>query len=267
MNFLFPKWPSDAFVLIPSYKSAVFLKTLLPRVLKIVPRRNICVVDDASLDGTNLLCKEFGVPCVAHYTNCGKGASLSDGFRYLLGTRDARWIITMDADGQHAAEDIPLFLNYVKQHPSTGMCIGMRDRAIHKMPISRIISNTLTSWILSFLAGQKIMDCQCGFRIYSRELLERAICKYSRFEMESEIILKAAHYHFPISFIKVQTLYFNGNSHISHIKDTVRWLRAIADVKYGLKKCKPSLQQRPLMTETTIQGKMHHEKTITTIHG
>jgi glycosyltransferase involved in cell wall biosynthesis len=242
----FRTWPADIFVLIPSYKSAVFLKTLLPRIKKLVPSRNICVVDDASLDGTNLLCKDFGVQCISHYENRGKGASLSDGFRFLLGSCKAHWIITMDADGQHAIEDLPLFVESVKKKPSSGICIGSRERAIHKMPFSRIISNSLTSLILSLLSRQKIQDSQCGFRIYSCKLLEQAVCKYSRFEMESEIILRAAFYNFPINFVKVQTLYFNGNSHISHFKDTLRWLRAVTDVWLELRRTQSSYQHLSL---------------------
>ncbi len=236
MNTSIRQWPADTFVLLPSYKSAFTLKTLLPRIQKLVPARNICVVDDGSLDGTNLLCRDLGVQCIAHYNNQGKGASLIDGFRFLLKSCGAQWIITMDADGQHAIEDVPRFIESVRRNPQAGLCIGMRDKAIHKMPVSRILSNSITSFILSILAGQKIFDCQCGFRIYSRQLLERVICKYTRFEMESEIILRAAHHRFPINFIKVQTLYFNENSHISHVKDTLRWMRAITDVWLELHK-------------------------------
>jgi UDP-N-acetylglucosamine---dolichyl-phosphate N-acetylglucosaminyltransferase len=238
MNVTIPQWPADTFVLIPSYKSAVTLKTLLPRIQTLVPARNICVVDDGSLDGTNLLCRDFGVHCIAHYSNQGKGASLADGFRFLLKNLDARWIVTMDADGQHAIEDVPRFIDSVRRDASAGLCIGKREKAVYKMPVSRILSNGLTSLILSILVGQRMLDCQCGFRIYSKQLLERVVCKYTRFEMESEIILRAAYYRFPIKFVKVQTLYFNENSHISHVKDTIRWLRAVTDVWLELHKNK-----------------------------
>jgi glycosyltransferase involved in cell wall biosynthesis len=243
MNTVNRQWPVDTFVLVPSYKSAFTLKTLLPRIQKLVPSRNICVVDDGSLDGTNLLCKDLGIQCIAHYNNQGKGAALVDGFKFLLRSCGARWIITMDADGQHAIEDVPRFLDSVRQNPSWGMCIGMREKVIHKMPVSRILSNSITSIILSVLAGQRILDCQCGFRIYSKHLLERVICKYTRFEMESEIILRAAYHRFPINFVRVQTLYFNENSHISHVKDTIRWLRAVTDVWLELRKRKNGSQQ------------------------
>jgi glycosyltransferase involved in cell wall biosynthesis len=255
MNVTFRQWPADIFVLIPSYKAAVSLKTLLPRIQGLVPSRNICVVDDGSLDGTNFLCKDLGIHCLVHYTNLGKGAALWNGFRFLLNTYDVRWVITMDADGQHAIEDIPRFIDCARQNPTPGLCIGKRKKAIYKMPVSRIFSNSLTSLLLTILVGHRIRDCQCGFRIYSKRLLESVTCKYSRFEMESEIILRAAHLRFPIKFVNVQTLYFNHDSHISHFKDTIRWLRAITGVWMELRKGKRSAGNQDLQRQKELVAK------------
>jgi Glycosyltransferases involved in cell wall biogenesis len=235
-------WPSDTFVLVPSYKSAQSLKVFLPRLLEKAPAPNICIVDDASFDGTDDICKIHEVLYVQHTVNIGKGAALSSGFNLLVGKKHARWVLTMDADGQHSVDDIPFFLVFVKDHPATGICIGRRDLSHKSMPLSRIISNTITSKILSVLTGQKIADSQSGFRIYSAELLKQVHCKYTRFEMESEIILKASFLHFSIGFVKVQTLYFNRISHISHLKDTLRWLKAVFGVLKEMRK-KQSLHE------------------------
>jgi hypothetical protein len=54
--------------------------------------------------------------------------------------------------------------------------------------------------------------------------------------MESEIILKAAHLNFPIGTVRVRTLYFNGPSHIAHVRDTLRWVRSIAGIWWNLRK-------------------------------
>jgi hypothetical protein len=51
--------------------------------------------------------------------------------------------------------------------------------------------------------------------------------------MESEVILKAAGLGFPIRFVKVQTLYFKGTSHISHIADTLRWIKAVLAIRFS----------------------------------
>jgi glycosyltransferase involved in cell wall biosynthesis len=223
-------WPIDIHVLIPAYKSAHTLEAFLPKLLHKTPPENICLVDDASEDGTELLANGLGIQTIKHNVNKGKGACLRDGFDFLIKHRHARWILTMDADGQHSVDDAPKFLDYVNKFPDAGICIGMRNFSVSAMPPARIISNTLTSKIMSILTGQKIFDSQCGFRIYSAKLLACVSCKYDRFEMESEIIQKACFNHFSIGFIKVQTLYLNDSSHISHFKDTVRWLKAVFGV-------------------------------------
>jgi glycosyltransferase involved in cell wall biosynthesis len=223
-------WPADTYVLIPAYKSAHTLATFLPRLLRQTPAGNVCLVDDASEDGTELLAKRLGIETIPHTVNQGKGKCLCDGFEFLVGRKRAQWVLTMDADGQHSTEDIPFFLDYARRFPDAGICIGKRDFSPSVMPLPRIISNTLTSAVLTLLTGQKIIDSQCGFRMYSARLLKRVTCVYRRFEMESEIIQKASFNNFSIGFVKVQTLYLNDSSHISHFKDTLRWLKAVLGV-------------------------------------
>ncbi|MBN1309408.1 MAG: glycosyltransferase family 2 protein [Chitinispirillaceae bacterium] len=223
-------WPPDIAVLIPAYKSAALLRGVLPRVMKYVPERCICVVDDASNDGTSLVCGGYGITCLSHGSNCGKGAALATGFRYLA-TNDTRWIVTMDADGQHAPEDLPKFVAASRKTPPPGICIGTRTMKSAVMPPERILSNLITSRILSLLCGIRIIDSQSGYRLYSMELLKRIDISFNRFEMESEIIMKAAFLGYPVTFTGIQTLYLRGPSHISHIADTVRWAIAVVCIR------------------------------------
>jgi glycosyltransferase involved in cell wall biosynthesis len=226
-------WPENIYVLVPAYKACDSLKTFIPELLKKVPGKRVCIVDDASMDGTGQYCTEMSLTYLSHPVNQGKGAALATGFAYLL-KRNARWILTLDADGQHSPEDIDKFLLFVETHPETGICIGARSKKIGTMPVARICSNSLTSWILSLLCKIKIIDSQCGYRIYSSELLKKVTFEYSRFQMESEVILKAAKLGFPICFLDVQTLYLSGQSHISHINDTVRWIKAVVKIWFKL---------------------------------
>lgn len=228
-------WPSDIHVLIPSYKSAHLLNRFIPSLLKKVPAVNICVVDDASYDGTFEVCKTFNIKCLSHEFNRGKGAALSTGFKYLV-DNGALWIVTMDADGQHSPDDLPCFLNETRVNPGIGICIGARSMRAGTMPLDRICSNRLTSWIMSILSGSQIIDSQCGYRIYSSELLKKITIEFNRFEMESEVILKSVALGYSVSFTNVQTLYLDGKSHISHFKDTFRWVVAVLKVWLKLRK-------------------------------
>jgi len=219
-------WPESTYVVIPSYKAVDTLRVFIPKLLERVPLNKICIVDDASKDGTSQYCNEMQLTYLSHPVNQGKGTALVTGFAYCM-KKGARWIITMDADGQHAPEDLDNFIAAVNKNETLGICIGTRQKKTGAMPLARIFSNVVTSKILSRILGVKILDCQCGYRIYSTALLKKISITYPRFEMETEVIMKAVQAGFPVSFVDVRTLYLNGPSHISHLKDTVRWVKAV----------------------------------------
>lgn len=223
-------WPSDIAVLIPAYKAANLLRGLLPKVQDFVPSDKIVVVDDASNDDTPDVCAEFGILRLFHEINRGKGAALATGFHHLA-TTDTRWVITMDADGQHAPEDLQRFVAVSREVPSPGICIGARNMKPGVMPPERILSNRITSGILSLFCGVPIIDSQCGYRLYAIDFLKSIEIVHNRFEMESEVIMKAAFLGFPVTFIGIQTLYLKGPSHISHLFDTLRWIGAVLRIR------------------------------------
>ncbi len=223
-------WPEHISILIPAYRAVSQLRGLLAELLKMAPPSRILVVDDASFDGTVRLCAERKIDCLSHDVNRGKGAALATGFEHLCSS-DCGWIITMDADGQHSPEDLPRFIEATHSTPPPGICIGSRTMRPGTMPPERILSNRLTSGILSLLCGVRVIDSQCGYRLYSTELLKKITITCDRFEMESEIIMKAAFLGFPVTSAPIQTLYFNGPSHISHVSDTFRWVFAVLRVR------------------------------------
>lgn len=223
-------WPSDIAVLIPAYKAADLLPLLLNKMLKFVPRNRIVVVEDGLYDATGQVCTQFGVQRLYHKINRGKGAALATGFEHFAST-DIRWVITMDADGQHAPEELKKFIAASREIPSPGICIGARCMKPGVMPPERILSNRLTSALLSCFCGIPIADSQCGYRIYATDFIKRIEIEYNRFEMESEVIMKAAFLGYPVTFIGIQTVYLNGPSHISHLFDTIRWIGAVLRIR------------------------------------
>jgi glycosyltransferase involved in cell wall biosynthesis len=231
-------WPRNIFILIPAYNSAGDLNTFLPSLLARAPAGRVCVVDDGSHDNTESVCRKLGVDYLKQAVNRGKGAALRKGFGYVSNREDIDWILTMDADGQHAVNDIPTFIEAVEKYPDSGIIIGAREKKPDMMPAERIFSNFVTSKVLSIICGAEIIDSQCGYRIYSSEFIKRVTIQYNRFEMESEVILKACFMGFPVRFIPVQTLYCSSQSHISHIIDILRWIRAVAGVWLNNKQLK-----------------------------
>ena len=223
------EWPKDVGVLVPAYQSADSLKLLLPDLLAAVPAGNVLVVDDGSTDATVTVCRGLGVECRRHDTNLGKGSALATGFAFLL-AKGASAVITMDADRQHAVSDLPAFIARFKERGDAGIIIGRRSFRPGRMPLARICSNAMTSRILSWICGVPILDSQCGYRLYAARFLKEITITCPRFEMESEVIIKAARLSFPVLFVDVQTLYFRSASHISHVADTLRWIKATVGI-------------------------------------
>jgi glycosyltransferase involved in cell wall biosynthesis len=235
------QWPDDTAILIPAYKAASLLEKVLPDVMRLAAARHIIIVDDASEDATPEVCKRNSILCLTHPENTGKGGALATGFSHCI-RNGYKWVITMDADGQHAPDDLPRFIAAAKSSPKPGICIGARMMQPGIMPFERIISNRMTSAILGFFCRIPIRDSQCGYRLYNINLLKKITISYNRFEMESEIIMKAAFLGFPVIFTNVQTLYFKGPSHIAHAIDTVRWIAAVLNTR---------LQRRRIIRQST----------------
>jgi glycosyltransferase involved in cell wall biosynthesis len=242
------EWPGDTIVLIPAYKSAQLLEKLIPEILGHVPNNRIVVVDDGSSDGTDIVCTGSGVTLLSHAVNRGKGAALATGFRHITRDDSISWVITMDADGQHAPGDLEKFIAAARRTNHTGICIGARAMRPGHMPLERIVSNRLTSGILSLFCGFPVRDSQSGYRLYSTKFLRYIDITYSRFEMETEVILKAAFLGFPVTFIPIQTVYLKGPSHISHLADTCRWVAAV--VRISLQK-KTIIERQSVLTRET----------------
>ena len=216
-----------AIAIIPAFNSAVYLPRLLPEVKKHVP--DILVVDDGSTDETSAVAKACGAAVVRHSSNRGKGAALKTGFAYSLENAfDA--IITLDADCQHDPKYLPDFLDTFK-NGGVDLIIGSRINDKADMPRERRFSNWTTSHILSFLLKRKIEDSQCGYRLHSRHILESLTLESDKYELETEMIIKAVQLGFPYKFIPIRVEYGYGYpSHISHVKDTLRWCRRVLEL-------------------------------------
>jgi len=145
----------------------------------------------------------------------------------------------MDADGQHSPDDLEGFLQKIKTaNPSIAIILGQRKRSLKLMPAARIFSNWATSSFVSFVTKQKVADCQCGYRAYRLKEILSTNCSFLRFEMETECILRLKSRGFFVENVPVQTLYCAETSHISHIRDTLGWIKAMIITIMDIKKQK-----------------------------
>jgi glycosyltransferase involved in cell wall biosynthesis len=215
------------YVVIPALDEARTLRGLLQQILPICP--DVIVVDDGSTDGTSETVADLPVTLLRHHRRLGKGAALRDGFRIAL-ARGADGVLTMDADGQHAAADIERLRAAWKRDPQR-LVIGARLIGKNHQPAARRRANAVADWFVSWAAGRRIVDSQSGQRIYPRRALELAeSCRADGFEFEAEILIELARHRVQWVGVPIEARYAPEMraSHFAPVKDIARITRRLS---------------------------------------
>lgn len=205
-------------IVIPAYNEEATIFDVVQAALK--QSEKVIVVDDGSVDKTIEKLEGLPVTLIRHEENKGKAASLWDGFMAALETGiDA--IITIDGDGQHAAEDIPLLLEKAAEFPND-IIIGARLADKSAIPAKRYYANKIANFWVGWAAGYAIADSQSGFRLYPKILFENLkISTEYGFVFESEILIKAAQLGVYSHPVKIPAVYKKGArpSHFRGVHD------------------------------------------------
>ena len=93
--------------MITAYNEQQRIGAVLDDLLQVA--ENIVVVDDGSRDDTAGEVLKRPVWLARHAVNLGQGAALQTGIAFAL-ERQADYIITFDADGQHCTSDLPTLI-------------------------------------------------------------------------------------------------------------------------------------------------------------
>jgi glycosyltransferase involved in cell wall biosynthesis len=211
-------------ILIPAFNAGPELRDLLGQVGERHPREHVLVVDDGSTttDYGDLRAAGWRVERRPHG---GKGMALRAGFD-VAGEDDYAWVITMDADGQHAPTDLPAFLEAIGSG-DYDLLIGNRMGDTRTMPWLRRLVNRVSSWVLRRLTGAPVHDVQSGYRAIARTVLERVTLTTANFDTEIEQIIRAAQAGMRIGEVPIQTIYNDAPSAISKVRDFCRFWRVV----------------------------------------
>jgi len=216
----------DLAAVIPAYNAAAHLAAVIARVAAHVPRNRIVVVDDGSGDQTRHVAEGEGVVVVVHAENQGKGAAIRSGIS-RAGTLGVEYAILLDADGQHNPDEIPRFMAKARE-ADADMVVGNRLANPANMPWLRLATNRVTSAVVSLLARRRVPDSQNGYRLVRLEFFKRFPLTTSRYEIESEMIIRAGRAGGRIASVPVETIYGAETSFINPFVDTGRFLRMVA---------------------------------------
>ena len=207
----------------PTYNNAGTLREVVERVLQFC--EDVIVVNDGCTDTSADILASFGekITVVDYGKNRGKGYALKKGFEKAreLGFNYA---ITIDSDGQHYPEDIPLFINALQQHHDA-LIVGSRNLKQENMPGGNTFANKFSNFWFKVQTGVNLPDTQTGYRLYPLKNLPNLAFLTSRYEAELELLVGAAWRGTDLIPIKINVFYPKAEERVTHFRPFWDFLR------------------------------------------
>lgn len=195
-------------VLIPTYNNANTLGRVINEVLSYTS--NLIIVNDGSTDKTSEILGNFDAPNVLSLPkNAGKGNALKKGFKRAE-EMGYEYAISMDSDGQHFPSDLPVFLQALEQKRPEDpelLVIGARKMDDPSVPDKSSFGNRCSTFWFWVETGIDLTDTQCGYRLYPVKTMNSLSLYTSKFELEIEVIVKAAWKGVEVKNLPVKVLY------------------------------------------------------------
>lgn len=210
---------NEVCAVIPTYQNAKTLLKVVADVHRVVD--TVFVVDDGSNDGTAaLLDKATGnerpEKVLTHPKNCGKGAALKTGLTYAR-QQGFRYAVTVDADGQHRADDIPALLQAVEEEPDA-LAIGSRGLQHENMPAKSTFANRFSNFWFALQTLQRLPDTQSGLRVYPLRHLHGLRWMSARYEAELTLLVFSAWAGVKLLPVPVSVYYPPRDQRVTHFR-------------------------------------------------
>lgn len=210
---------NEVCAVIPTYQNTKTLLKVVADVHRVVD--TVFVVDDGSNDGTAaLLDKATGnerpEKVLTHPKNCGKGAALKTGLTYAR-QQGFRYAVTVDADGQHRADDIPALLKAVEEEPDA-LVIGSRGLQHENMPAKSTFANRFSNFWFALQTLQRLPDTQSGLRVYPLRRLHGLRWMSARYEAELTLLVFSAWAGVKLLPVPVSVYYLPRDQRVTHFR-------------------------------------------------
>jgi glycosyltransferase involved in cell wall biosynthesis len=205
-------------VVIPTYNNSDTVASVIRGAVQQV--ESVIVIDDGSTDATEQILRQFNnITVLRHSHNLGKGAALAKGLAFAA-QKGFTHAVTIDADGQHLASDIPRFLAEIEKSPQA-LIIGVRDLSGRetRRRKSRILRRNSNFWVW-VETGKWLSDTQSGFRAYPLAATDALLLKTRKYDYEIEVLVKLIWAGVDVAAVKVSARYGPGSrSHFRPLRD------------------------------------------------
>ena len=202
-------------VLVPTYNNDGTIRSVIESIKPYASQ--IMVVDDGSTDRTDQILRSMdGIIHIGYKKNRGKGYAIRTALREAS-LRQFRYLLSIDADGQHYPEDIATFVAFAEKEPDT-LLIGARCLTAENMPSKNTFANKFSNFWYRVETGCSLDDTQSGFRLYPLAKLGKMRFFTSRYEFEVEVIVRAAWKGIPVKNIPIKVYYPPQEERVSHFR-------------------------------------------------
>ena len=209
-------------IIIPTFNNA---RTISKVIADVTPYcNNIIVINDGSTDDTEKLIDSLPhVRKISYPNNRGKGWALRKGFEFAVDL-GFEYAITIDSDGQHAASDLPLFIDKLEAD-GAALIMGVRNMNQDFIPGKSSFGNKFSNFWFRLETGINCPDTQTGYRLYPIALLKTMHFFTRKYEFEIEVLVRTAWKGISITWVPVSVYYEPKETRVSHFrpfKDFVR---------------------------------------------
>ena len=195
------------YVILPAYNEATRIQPVIEEIAQ--KGYKMVIVNDGSSDNTLEVVKQSqmkypkNIYIYSHIINRGVGVAMQTGFDAVL-RYNPKYIINMDSDGQHSADDLENVLEPLVTGKAEAV-IGVRP--LKDMPLSRNIANSIMNLLTRIFYHVNVSDSQTGFRAITLDALKKININARGYLISSEFIREVNDNKIPFAEVPIQTIY------------------------------------------------------------
>lgn len=191
-------------VCIPAYNEEKTIGNIVKDCLKYADKVIVC--DDGSTDNTAEVARKNGAHIIRHEKNLGYGAAIISLFDQTR-KENADMMVTLDGDGQHNPQQIPLLVNALTEN-NVDVVIGSRFlNNKSTAPGYRKAGIKIITSASNYATDFKVSDSQSGFRAYSKNAIDAIHPTEQGMAVSTEILLKASNKGFSVAEVPIDISY------------------------------------------------------------
>ena len=195
-------------VCIPAHNEESHIESIVKKSL--VHADQVIVCDDGSTDNTAKLAEKSGATVISHKKNRGYGAAIITLFDYAR-EKDTQIMVTIDGDGQHDPDQIPLLIDAITSH-NVDVAIGSRFLDNNTdVPKYRQTGIKIITSAANYGTNFKVSDSQSGFRAYSKKAINTIHPTETGMSVSTEILMKMSNKGLSLAEVPISVSY-NGET-------------------------------------------------------